>query len=120
MDWVYESLVEILSSHKKGDGVNLKHLMTASGHARQTVHDHLKHLTASGLVSKKTVKHGRGRPEILYRVNRQAFRMSERAVVVSLAFERLRRVCRLEKGGWCKEVRGECVPGNCPLPFKIY
>jgi len=117
VDWVCESLVDLLRKSRK-NGVGIRRLVDASGFARQTVHNHLKHLTASGLVLREAVKYGRGRPEILYRVSRQALRMPEGAVMVSLAFQRLRRVCRFEKGGWCKEVRGDCAPDSCPLTFK--
>ena len=118
MDWVCESLVGLLRRESREDGVGLRRLVDASGFARQTVHNHLKHLTASGLVLREVVKYGRGRPEILYRVSRQAFRMPEGAVMVSLAFQRLRHACRFEKGGWCKEVRGNCAQENCPLTLK--
>jgi DNA-binding IclR family transcriptional regulator len=115
MDWVCESLLDHLRRDGRDHGVNISCLVNSSGYARQTVHNHLKHLTTSGLVLREVVKHGRGRPEILYRVSRQAYRMSEEVAVVSLAFERLRHACRFEKGGWCKKVRGGCVPGDCPF-----
>ena len=38
--------------------------------------------------------------------------------MVSLAFQSLRHACRFEKGGWCKEVRGDCAPESCPLTLK--
>ena len=44
---------------------------------------------------------------------------------VSLPFRRLGQVCRFEKGGFCKKVRGPCRAQNCPqiskqglIPFK--
>ena len=117
MDWVCESLFDLLRRDGRDHGLSIRRLVNSSGYARQTVHNHLKHLTASGLVLREVVKRGRGRPEILYRVSRQAFRTSERDIVVSLAFERLRHACRFEKGGWCKKVRLDCAPGNCPLPL---
>jgi len=118
VDWVCESLVGLLRQEDKEGGMSLRHLMDASGFARQTVHNHLKHLTGSGLVSREVVKYGRGRPEILYRLSRQAFKVPEGAVMVSLTFQRLRHACRFEKGGWCKEAKSKCAPENCPLTFK--
>ena len=118
VDWVCESLVDLLRRDGRDRGLSIRRLVDSSGFARQTVHSHLKHLTASGLVMREAVKQGRGRPEILYRVSRQAFRIFRGAAMVSLSFERLRRACRFEKGGWCKEARGECAQDVCPLALK--
>jgi len=115
VDWVCESLVGLL---RREGGVGIRRLIDTSGFARQTVHNHLKHLTGSGLVSREVEKYGRGRPEILYRLSGQAFRMREGAVMVSLTFQKLKHVCRFEKGGWCKEAKGKCAPENCPLTPK--
>jgi hypothetical protein len=38
--------------------------------------------------------------------------------LVVVSFEGLRRVCRREKGGFCKEVRGRCASFSCPLVEK--
>jgi len=34
--------------------------------------------------------------------------------VVSLSFGRLSQICRFEKGGFCKKMRGPCKAQNCP------
>jgi len=34
--------------------------------------------------------------------------------VVSLPFSRLRHLCRFEKGGYCKKIRGACKPQKLP------
>ena len=36
------------------------------------------------------------------------------AEVVSLAFSRLRHLCRFEKGGYRKKIKGACKTKNCP------
>jgi hypothetical protein len=118
LDRICESLVELIQRDGGDRGLGIRRLVDSSGFARQTVHNHLKHLTASGIVSGEWVSHGRGRPEILYRVSRQALRISEWEAMVSLPFGRLKRVCRFEKGGWCKEARGECALDFCPLVVK--
>ena len=33
--------------------------------------------------------------------------------LVSLSFDRLRLICRHEKGGYYKEIRGKCKTNNC-------
>jgi hypothetical protein len=35
-----------------------------------------------------------------------------------LHFEKLQRICRHEKGRYCKEIRGRCAPQNCPQIIK--
>jgi hypothetical protein len=34
--------------------------------------------------------------------------------LVMLSFDALRRLCRHEKGGYCKEIRGGCDSQKCP------
>mgnify|MGYP000591176972 CR=1 FL=1 len=106
MDWVCRSLVDVLG---REGGLSLNRLVDKSDFARQTVHNHLKHLMEAGLVSKDVVR-GRGRPTMIYRLSKPV----EAAVVVSLKFRRLKHACRFEKGGWCKEVKDKCAQENCP------
>jgi len=115
VDWVCRSLVEVLSR----DGtLSLGQLIDRSGFARQTVYNHLNHLMTAGIVSKKAVKRGRGRPAILYSLSKHSVRGVEWSDVVSLTFQRLRHACRFEKGGWCKETKGMCTAENSPLTIK--
>lgn len=115
MDWACRSLVEVLDK----EGMSLSQLVEKSGLARQTVHNHLKHLVETGIVSQEAVKRERGRPTVLYHKNRQPVETFEGADIVHLAFRRLRHVCRFEKGGWCKEIKGKCIQEKCPLTIKI-
>ena len=115
MDWCCRSLVGILD---RESGLSLSQLIQRSGLARQTVHNHLRHLLKAGIVSEEAVKRGRGRPTILYRRSKQPVQMVEMADIVSLTFQRLKHVCRFEKGGWCKEIKGKCTPERCPLTLK--
>jgi hypothetical protein len=38
--------------------------------------------------------------------------------VVSLPFSLLKHLCRFEKGGYCKKIKGACKPQNCPEILK--
>lgn len=114
MDWACRSLVEVLGS----EGMSLSQLVDKSGLARQTVHNHLKHLVEAGIVSQVAIKRGRGRPTVFYHKTRQPIEIVEAADTVHLTFRRLRHACRFEKGGWCKEVKGKCVQEKCPLTIK--
>jgi predicted ArsR family transcriptional regulator len=115
VDWVCRSLVEVLG---KDGTLSLGQLIDRSGFARQTVYNHLNHLIAAGIVSKKAVRRGRGRPAILYILSKHPVRGVEWSDVVSLTFQRLRHVCRFEKGGRCKKTKGMCTAENCPLTIK--
>ena len=98
--------------------LNLSQLVERSDLARQTVHNHLRHLVEIGILSHEAVKSGRGRPTILYRRSRQPVEAGEGVDLVALTFQKLRHACRFEKGGWCKEVRGKCAPERCLLTVK--
>ena len=102
----------------KDGTLSLGQLIDRSGFARQTVYNHLNHLIAAGIVSKKAVRRGRGRPAILYILSKHPVRGVEWSDVVSLTFQRLRHVCRFEKGGRCKKTKGICTAENCPLTIK--
>lgn len=102
----------------KDGTLSLGQLIDRSGFARQTVYNHLNHLIAAGIVSKKAVRRGRGRPAILYILSKHPVRGVEWSDVVSLTFQRLRHVCRFEKGGRCKKTKGMCTAENCPLTIK--
>jgi len=88
--------VEVL---RRGSKMGFNSLVYRSGLARQTVHNHLRHLVNQGLVLKEAVRQGRGRPTIPYFIPRQVALASKDVVVVSLTFQRLRSICRFKKGG---------------------
>jgi len=114
MDWACRHLVGLFDEEKR---LSLSQLVERSGLARQTVHNHLRHLAESGILSQEALKRGRGRPTILYSMSRKPVEI-EGADIVSLAFQKLKHACRFEKGGWCKELRGKCDPEKCPLTLK--
>ena len=114
MDWACRTLVGVLDSER----MSLSQLVERSGLARQTVHNHLKHLVEAGIVFQEAVKHGRGRPKVFYHKSRQPIETLEGADIVRLTFQKLKHACRFEKGGWCKEVKGKCVQEKCPLTIK--
>jgi predicted ArsR family transcriptional regulator len=115
MDWACRSLVGTLD---KDGGMSLSQLVERSGLARQTVHNHLKHLIQAGIVSQEAVKHGRGRPTMFYHKFKQPIEALEGTDIVALKFQKLKHACRFEKGGYCKEVKAKCVPEKCPLTIK--
>jgi DNA-binding Lrp family transcriptional regulator len=96
-------------------------LLEEVGFSRNTLKLRLKRLVAQSLVMKeKTVSNGRGRPKYTYYMSPRARRQVSAALsdpsitIVTLPFSRIRHLCRFEKGGYCKQIRNNCNPGNCP------
>jgi predicted ArsR family transcriptional regulator len=114
MDWACKSLVGFLDMER----MSLSQLVERSGLARQTVHNHLKHLVEAGIVSQEAVKHGRGRPKVFYHKSKLPIEKLDGSDIVRLTFQKLKHACRFEKGGWCKEVKCKCTPEKCPLTIK--
>jgi len=118
MDLFDERVLAVLSD---GKPKFFAQLLGEVGFSRNTLKLHLKRLTAQSLVVKeKTLSNGRGRPKYAYflspRVRQQvsAALSDPSTTIVTLPFSRLRHLCRFEKGGYCKQIRNKCDPGNCP------
>ena len=104
---------------------SFQQILSEVGYSHNTLRQHLDKLVDQGLVERlKTPRKGPGRPLLAYKLSGGA---SERAVsalsnpslgLVAVSFEGLRRVCKREKGGFCKEIRGRCAPLSCPLVEK--
>ena len=76
------------------------------------------------VVRRKRPQQGPGRPRFAYALPEGVDGRAVSALVdpykglVVLSFDELQRVCRHEKGGYCKEIRGVCAPRNCPKIIK--
>jgi hypothetical protein len=72
---------------------------------------------------KKPIKR-HGRPVFVYSLppeikHKVALIITEpQTIIVSLAFQGLRHLCRFEKGGYCKKVKRKCEAQNCPQILK--
>ena len=122
MDIFDEQILTVLSD---GKSKVLAQLLEQVDFSRNTVKLHLKRLLSQGLVAKeKTPSNGKGRPKYAYsvppRIRQQvsAALQNPAITIVSLPFSRLRHLCRFEKGGYCKQVRKNCSPENCPQILK--
>ena len=100
-------------------------LLSEVGFSHNTLQQHLKRLTAQGLiVREKATANSFGRPKFAYHVPSKTTKQvtvalqHPRVELVALPFSRLRHVCRFEKGGYCKERRRGCAPQNCPQTRK--
>ena len=88
--------------------------------SHNTLRHHLDSLEDQRLITKdKRPLQGRGRPKYIYSIpvsNLKMPNVSPGSIggVVSLGFSKLSQVCRFEKGGFCKKVRGPCSAQICP------
>ena len=118
MDLFDERVLAVLT---EGKPKFFAQLLGEVGFGRNTLKLHLKRLTAQSLVVReKTLSNGRGRPKYAYFISPKVRQQVSAALsdpsitIVTLPFSRLRHLCRFEKGGYCKQVRNKCDPGNCP------
>ena len=95
----------------------------ASVKLHNTLRLHLDSLESQHLILKvKQPLEGRGRPKFTYSAIKGASRVpsmhsvlpNSSTGVVSLSFDKLSQICRFEKGGFCKKVRGQCNARVCP------
>jgi predicted ArsR family transcriptional regulator len=103
----------------RGAPATLDELVRDTGFACSTVIIHLERLMSEGLVSReKKPREGRGRPKFHYRLVNEASKPSVQPSIVLLEFSKLRKICKYEKGGYCKLAKNTCTDQNCRLIIK--
>lgn len=122
MDWVCRRLTDVLNNR---NGLSLAELVNASGLARQTVFNHLKHLQELGAISRvertypyvrADAKAKRGRPVIGYwSMKGKVAWVEKKSDSVCLPFHRLKGACRHRSGDWCNTIKYRCIQAKCPL-----
>ena len=121
MDLFDRRILEALSSDK---AKSFQEILSKAGFSHNTLRQHLDQLIDRGLVERrKEPKEGPGRPSYRYILSGDARRGISALLrpdlgFVMLSFDALRRMCRHEKGGFCKEVRGGCDAQKCPKIVK--
>jgi hypothetical protein len=112
--------IAILNHLRDGKPKEFKQILTAVKLSHNTLRHHLDSLEDQNIItkSKQPVK-GRGRPRFTYSVPFGEGRVpsmlpNPSTGVVSLSFSKLSQICRFEKGGFCKRVRGPCTARVCP------
>ncbi|TFH18601.1 hypothetical protein E4H04_02905 [Candidatus Bathyarchaeota archaeon] len=100
-------------------------ILTVVGFTHNTLQQCLDQLIERCLIERyKQPQKGPGRPVYLYSIPKNLFGRAISAVLnprtglVVLCFDGLRRLCRHEKGGYCKEIRGSCGAEKCPKIIK--
>ena len=110
----------ILAVLRNGKSRNFQQILSEVGFSYNTLRLHLAQLVEHGLVvRRKRPQQGPGRPQFAYALHKGVDGQAVSALVdpykglVVLSFANLQRICRHEKGGYCKEIRGRCAPRNC-------
>ena len=117
MDPFNTAILNLLRDDKPRE---FKQILAAVKFSHNTLRNHLNSLVDQSLVLKeKRPEEGRGRPMFTYSIPAGSG-MVPRVLpnpstgVVSLSFGKLSQICRFEKGGFCKKIRGSCNAQICP------
>ena len=111
---------ETLDALRDGKPHSFNQLQSKITFSHNTLRLHLDKLVDQRLITReKVAREARGRPTYVYSVSpagRRASVMLRSGVddVVVLPFSALGQVCRFEKGGFCKRIRGDCEAQICP------
>jgi predicted ArsR family transcriptional regulator len=116
---------QILAVLKDGKSADFHQILREVGFSHNTLRQHLASLEHQGVIARaKTPKNGPGRTRLTYSLPPNVRHQADLIVtepyttIVSLTFQKLRHLCRFEKGGYCKKIRNKCAPQNCPQILK--
>ena len=122
MDYLDRRILIVLRDRRAKD---FQQILSEVDFSHNTLRQHQDSLIDQGMVERrKRTTGGPGRPRFTYRLSRN---VDTRALstlldpykgLVALPFEKLRRLCRREKGGYCKELRRGCEARICPQIIK--
>jgi len=123
LDAIDEGILRVLGKDGKSTSRTLLEVVQASGFARSTVILHLKRLEAQGFIRRvKITAKRRGRPKYAYSAapvataTKRVLSSNLHQEIVAIRFQKLRQICRHEKGRFCKLAKKRCEPQNC-LPI---
>lgn len=107
---------EILGGVENPTPRTLAEIVERSGHSRATVLKWLGRLESEGLITRKLLIRGRGRPKFVYYPTQALLTpASGLAELVSVPFAELRKACKYQKSGFCKKAVQKCQLDDCPL-----
>ena len=108
---------EILNTLRDGNPRNFHQILSEVTFSHNTLRLHLDSMVDNVLIIReKTPSKRRGRPVYVYHASAGALASTSGAPggVVELMFGDLRRLCRHQRGGRCRETKGRCEPDYCP------
>jgi len=116
---------QILTVLEDGKPRDFQQLLREAGFSHNTLKLRLVGLERQGFVLKaKKPRESPGRPGFTYSLppdikHRVSLTLTDPyTVIVSLTFQKLKHLCRFEKGGYCKAMRRTCEAQNCPQIIK--
>jgi predicted ArsR family transcriptional regulator len=116
---------QILAVLKDGEPRDFQQLLREAGFSHNTLKLRLVGLERQGFILKaKKRRESPGRPGFTYSLppeikHRVSLTLTDPyTVIVSLTFQKLKHLCRFEKGGHCKTIRRRCDAQNCPQIIK--
>jgi len=107
------------------ENLTLNEIKEKVGFSHNTLQQHLEDLLERGVLERrKQSQIGPGRPTYIYKIPENLKGRPLTTILTSgtnwvvIPFDVLQRICRHEKGGYCKEIRGRCRAINCPKTLK--
>jgi len=117
MDPYEESILRALRDGRTRD---FHQLLEDVGFSHNTLRLHLDYLVQRGLITREKIPmEGMGRPKFTYSMSGGPERGTPGILrgpsdVVALPFRTLRRLCRFQRGGRCRETGDHCEAKICP------
>jgi len=115
----------ILAALKNSESLTFKQLLQEAGFSHNTLRLHIGKLKRQGMiVQAEKTKNSPGRPILTYSLppeikQRVGLTLTDPSTtIVSVTFQKLKHLCRFEKGDYCKETRRNCGAQNCPHIIK--
>jgi len=117
MDPFDESIMKALRGR---DPMDFQQILGEVGFSHNTLRLHLNNMVDRGLiVREKKPAEGPGRPKFTYSTPRRPgwralSTQTGSSEMVTLPFRVIRRLCRSQRGGRCRETKEPCEAQNCP------
>jgi predicted transcriptional regulator len=122
MDHFYRTIAQLLVHNEK---ITFNEILEKVDFTHNTLQQHLEELLARGIIERmKKPQNKPGRPTFVCKIPENikgrplTALMAQTTNWIVLSFDVLIHLCRHEKGGYCKEIRGSCEARNCPKILK--
>jgi DNA-binding Lrp family transcriptional regulator len=122
MDPFDRTIIQLLADNER---LTFNEIQEKVYFSHNTLQQHLEELLEKGIIIRiKQHQNRPGRPTYVYKIPENlkgrplTTILTPRVNWVVLSFDSLRSMCRHEKGGYCKEIRGRCRALNCPKTLK--
>jgi len=118
MDHFDRRIIQLLTEH---ENMTFNQIQSKIDFSHNTLQQHLEELLEKGLLERRKQQQNKpGRPTYIYKIPENIKGRPLTTILtpgknwVVISFDALRRLCRHEKGGFCKEIRCGCNARDCP------